>query len=140
MTNSERNPKPKHCSRRRKESLIVSTRPGCVGQVRRIGRCCGADAASAQVGRLIFGSVSSKKSRDSLRRLLQGLGLGMMCIVVPVFASEATYVLRSADFSHHVEHFNTMEDENWTNFISNARSRSWLQANIPLFECPDGEV
>ena len=33
-----------------------------------------------------------------------------------------------------------MEDENVTNFISNAQSWAWLQRNIPLFESPDSEV
>jgi hypothetical protein len=33
-----------------------------------------------------------------------------------------------------------MEDENWTNLVSNAQSWEWLKANIPLFECPDAEV
>ena len=42
--------------------------------------------------------------------------------------------------ARHIEYFNTMEDENVTNFISNAKSRAWLQENIPLFECPDREV
>lgn len=33
-----------------------------------------------------------------------------------------------------------MEDENVTNFVSNAQSYDWLAANIPRFECPDREV
>jgi hypothetical protein len=33
-----------------------------------------------------------------------------------------------------------MEDENVTNFVSNAHSFDWLAANIPRFECPDREV
>jgi hypothetical protein len=33
-----------------------------------------------------------------------------------------------------------MEDENVTNFISNADSWNWLQKEIPFFECPDKEV
>jgi hypothetical protein len=33
-----------------------------------------------------------------------------------------------------------MEDENWTNFVSNAQSWQWMQKNIPFFECPDREV
>ena len=41
---------------------------------------------------------------------------------------------------HHVAHFNSMEDENVTNLISNADSWNWLQKEIPLFECPDKEV
>lgn len=33
-----------------------------------------------------------------------------------------------------------MEDENITNFISNAQSSDWLASNIPLFNCPDPEL
>jgi hypothetical protein len=33
-----------------------------------------------------------------------------------------------------------MEDENVTNFVSNAASWNWLRKNIPFFECPDREV
>jgi hypothetical protein len=49
-------------------------------------------------------------------------------------------VLKPDSFAHHVGRFNAMEDENVTNFVSNAQSWDWLRANIPLFECPDGEV
>ena len=49
-------------------------------------------------------------------------------------------VLDSANFSNYVAHFNSMEDENVTNFISNADSWNWLQKEIPFFECPDKEV
>lgn len=49
-------------------------------------------------------------------------------------------VLNSASFSNYVAHFNAMEDENVTNYISNADSWSWLQKEIPFFECPDREV
>ena len=47
------------------------------------------------------------------------------------------HVLTPAAFAHHIEGFNSMEDEHVTNAISNANSWSWLQENIPLFECPD---
>lgn len=33
-----------------------------------------------------------------------------------------------------------MEDENVTNFVSNAKSWEWLVSNIPLFDCPDPEI
>jgi hypothetical protein len=33
-----------------------------------------------------------------------------------------------------------MEDENVTNFVSNAQSFDWLAANVPRFECSDREV
>lgn len=49
-------------------------------------------------------------------------------------------VLNPSAFSHYIGRFNSMEDENVTNFISNADSWNWLQKEIPLFECPDHEV
>jgi hypothetical protein len=33
-----------------------------------------------------------------------------------------------------------MEDENVTNFVSNAQAWAWLRQKIPLFDCPDAEV
>jgi hypothetical protein len=49
-------------------------------------------------------------------------------------------VLKPEAFAHEIDRFNTMEDENVTNYISNANAWSWLQKEIPFFECPDGEV
>ena len=49
-------------------------------------------------------------------------------------------VLKPDTFSHYIANFNAMEDENVTNFISNADSWNWLQKEIPFFECPDREV
>ena len=48
--------------------------------------------------------------------------------------------LKPADFAHHAERFNSMEDENVTNFVSNAKSWEWLEKKIPFFECPDRSV
>ncbi len=58
----------------------------------------------------------------------------------PLLAADDFYILQPVAFAHHVERFNTMEDENVTNFVPNRVSWSWLQTNIPLFECPDREV
>jgi hypothetical protein len=49
-------------------------------------------------------------------------------------------VLNSDTFSNDIAYFNSMEDENVTNFISNADSWNWLQKEIPFFQCPDHEV
>ena len=49
-------------------------------------------------------------------------------------------VLDLENFSNYVVHFNSMEDENITNFVSNADSWNWLKTEIPFFECPDKEV
>ena len=56
------------------------------------------------------------------------------------FGSDNFSVLKPAAFAHHVSRFNSMEDENVTNFVSNAQSWDWLQKEIPLFECPDREA
>jgi len=49
-------------------------------------------------------------------------------------------VLKPGAFAHYSQDFNAMEDENVTNFISNAGAWDWLQKEIPLFECPDRQV
>jgi len=54
--------------------------------------------------------------------------------------AETGRVLDPAAFAHYVTRFNAMEDENVTNYISNAASWDWLQKEIPVFECPDREV
>jgi hypothetical protein len=72
--------------------------------------------------------------------------LRSLCFLPLVFASLAIgaahgfSVLSPAAFAHHSERFNALERENLTNFISNANAWTWLQGNIPLFECPDREV
>lgn len=45
-------------------------------------------------------------------------------------------VLKAENYRHHVERFNKMEAENKVNAISNKQSWDWMQANIPLFDCP----
>ena len=64
----------------------------------------------------------------------------LVCFAVQnSFATEFS-VLKPADFAYHIKRFNSMEDENVTNLISNADSWNWLQKEIPFFECPDREV
>ncbi len=65
-----------------------------------------------------------------------------LCLLLAqeIFASPTNYILKPDSFSHYVQHFNAMEDENVTNYISNADSWSWLQKEIPFFECPDRSV
>lgn len=55
-------------------------------------------------------------------------------------AAEPFILLQPANFSHHIEHFNTMEPETVVNHVPNSNSWAWLQQNIPLFECPDRDV
>ncbi len=63
----------------------------------------------------------------------------LLVSVTSVFAA-GLYVLNPGTFKHHVEFFNRMENENWTNAVSNAQSWNWLRENVPFFECPDPEV
>jgi hypothetical protein len=60
--------------------------------------------------------------------------------VPAAFGLENLSVLKPDSFAHYIEHFNSVEDENVTNFVSNAASWNWLQKEIPFFECPDREV
>lgn len=55
-------------------------------------------------------------------------------------APAAFTVLQPTDFAAHIERFNTMEPETVVNVVPNAQAWSWLEANIPLFSCPDASV
>ena len=46
-------------------------------------------------------------------------------------------VLNPGNFKHYVDYFNSIDEENVVNFVPNAKAWSWMQGNIPLFECPD---
>ncbi len=54
-------------------------------------------------------------------------------------ADGSAAVLRYADFAHHAERFNAMEDENVVQAIPNAQASAWMERCIPLFECPDDD-
>ena len=45
-------------------------------------------------------------------------------------------ILNYDDFSHYVDYFNNMEDENIVQAIPNSESNEWMRDNIPLFEAP----
>jgi hypothetical protein len=66
--------------------------------------------------------------------------LCFLCFLLFTFSIFGEPVLQPALFAHYIERFNSMEDENVTNFISNAESGKWLAKEIPLFECPDREI
>lgn len=74
----------------------------------------------------------------------QALPCSLPCLLAAVFSltlhATGFEMLKPAAFAPHIQRFNSMEDENVTNFISNAESWDWLQQNVPLFECPDPEV
>ncbi|HEY1790771.1 MAG TPA: glycosyl hydrolase family 65 protein [Verrucomicrobiae bacterium] len=65
--------------------------------------------------------------------------LAYFAVQANVFAADLV-ALKPKTFSNYIAHFNSMEDENITNLISNADSWNWLQKEIPLFECSDREV
>lgn len=45
-------------------------------------------------------------------------------------------LLKKADYKHFVDYFNRMEDENIVQAIPNDSAWTWMQANIPFFDCP----
>ncbi len=50
--------------------------------------------------------------------------------------SKDNRVLKVEDFKHYADYFNRMEDENLSFAFPNEKSWEWMEANIPLFECP----
>lgn len=84
---------------------------------------------------LLCGGCQEIKSRRNHLALLL-----LLFLVSPAFGDENRMVLKPSVFSHYIGRFNTMEDENITNTISNADSETWLAREIPYFECPDREV
>ena len=63
-----------------------------------------------------------------------------MTSVSMAFGGNSSAVLKPDSFVQYIEHFNSMDGETITNFVSNANSWAWLKQEIPLFECPDREV
>jgi hypothetical protein len=55
-------------------------------------------------------------------------------------AASPFHILNPSSYAHHISRFNSMEDENVTNFVSNAKSWDWLVSNIPLLDCPNPEI
>jgi hypothetical protein len=49
-------------------------------------------------------------------------------------------VLQPAAFRSYVEQFNREDNELYRQAIPNSEARDWLERNVPLFECPDGEI
>ena len=45
-------------------------------------------------------------------------------------------ILKAVDFKHYADYFNRMEEENIVQAIPNSQSWEWMEANIPLFACP----
>ncbi len=79
-----------------------------------------------------------KKSMDAILFILMLVSLIMAvsgCTTDEVVQNRPA--LNAEAFKHYVDYFNSMENEHVVNFISNAASWSWMNENIPLFECPD---
>jgi Trehalase len=87
------------------------------------------------------GGAKWGEGRGEVNSFFKFVFVCFVCFVVQKSSfAENLAVLNSETFSNYVARFNAMEDENVTNFISNADSWSWLQREIPFFECPDKEV
>lgn len=88
-----------------------------------------------------MGGVGRGEVGSLIQSQLRSLGyLLFILTITTTLAAENPSGLKSDSFAHYVDHFNKMEDENVTNFISNAAAWNWLQKEIPFFECPDREV
>src|SRR5579885_370604 len=48
-------------------------------------------------------------------------------------------VLEAGAFAPYVRFFNAMVPEEVRNYVPNASAWDWMEANIPLFTCPDAE-
>src|SRR6185436_19912766 len=69
----------------------------------------------------------------------RALLLAAFTSAAPVLFSHSA-VLQPGAFAHHIARFNSMEAEQVSNFVPNKEAWTWLQENIPLFECPDREL
>ena len=85
-------------------------------------------------------ACGAEGTRDMRPKLFGVVLLCSVGFVVQTCSASDSAVLNPAAFSNCVAHFNAMEDENVTNLISNADAWTWLQKEIPFFECPDREV
>jgi hypothetical protein len=99
-----------------------------------------ASCSTQMTGRNRTATRGTRLAHGCAAGLAWGLGLTFGYSLAHADPPERFAVLKPAAFAHHIEFFNRMEDENWTNFVSNAQSWEWLKSNIPLFECPDAEV
>jgi hypothetical protein len=54
--------------------------------------------------------------------------------------SQSQFLLDPAAFRYYVDFFNAMVPEEIVSYVPNAAAWEWMQANIPFFTCPDGDV
>ena len=60
--------------------------------------------------------------------------------VSSVDAQTRSAVLKTDLLREYVTFFNTLDEEDVKNYVSNDQSFEWLSKNIPLFECPDSII
>ena len=75
-----------------------------------------------------------------MNRLDWVIAIATFCVAAPAEAQQGAFVLKSDAFRHYVEQFNRDDEELYLQHIPNAQAWKFLQANIPLFECPDKEI
>ena len=51
----------------------------------------------------------------------------------------STQILQPELFRQYIDEFNSIEPEDFANYIPDAQAWQWLRANIPFFTCPDRE-
>ncbi len=82
------------------------------------------------------------KNRYSYRIVIIFItGMLFFIYASPFFAhstekKKTTGILKPENFSHYVDYFNRIEDENIVQAIPNSEAWKWMKSNIPLFECP----
>lgn len=89
-------------------------------------------------------AAGRSRNAGAHRAAYPALAAVLVCLVhgaVSLNTSAAEFAVLNPDsFAHYISDFNSMEDENVTNYISNADSWDWLKKEIPFFACPDREV
>lgn len=64
-----------------------------------------------------------------------------MALIATSFSTiQGASPLKAETFRRFVEEFNASDEELYKNAIPNAKAWEFLEANIPLFECPDEEL
>jgi hypothetical protein len=88
-----------------------------------------------------WGEVGDRSSLAGSNRVFRAPFVYLVYFAVASLSFASDFAVLNPDsFARHMQRFNSMEDENVTNFVSNAQSWDWLQRNVPFFECPDHDV
>ncbi|MEX6687335.1 hypothetical protein QTN47_07505 [Danxiaibacter flavus] len=66
------------------------------------------------------------------------------CLYIFIVSCTAIFaqskVLSSASFKHYIDSFNANDDELYKQFVPNNQAWTFLENNIPFFECPDKQL